>query len=86
MCVVKLYFVVVGIYVLLKIKVASFSINFYICKICMEYIGPVSKYEDIKHVEVPSVTLYLTSQQLMELQQCAHFIIAARTFVNACFY
>ena len=58
--------------------------------------GPVSEYEDIEHVEVPSTTLDLTPQQLMELQQSVHpleecddlgvsLYVAARMFVNACF-
>ena len=62
----------------------------------VDWQGPVSPYEDVEHVEVPSITVDLTSQQLTELQQIVHpleecddlgvsLYTAARTFVNACF-
>lgn len=62
----------------------------------VDWQGPVSEYEDTEHVEVPSTTLDLTSQQLVQLQQSVHPLegcddlgvalnIAARMFVNACF-
>ena len=62
----------------------------------VDWQGPVNPYEDVEHVEVPSITVDLTSQQLTELQQIVHpleecddlgvsLYTAARTFVNACF-
>ena len=62
----------------------------------VDWQGPVSQYEDVEHVEVPSIAVNLTSQQLMELQQSVHpleecddlgvsLYIATRTFVSACF-
>lgn len=62
----------------------------------MDWQGPVGPSEDVEHVQVPSIAVDLTSQQLTELQQSVHpleecddlgvsLYIAARTFVSACF-